>query len=78
MCSGRDTRRSLDHSALHANLLRVQPLFAFCIDEGGEDNCGGRAGHGDGLAMVIFEMATRRSRSTGFLSEIIPLGFARG
>ena len=52
-----------DHASLYANLLRVRPLFAFCVDEGGEDACGaaGDVGvPGDGLPLVVFEMARRR------------------
>ena len=48
---------TFDHAALHANLLRVQPLFFFCVDEGGEDHCGG--GRGDALPLVVFEMAKK-------------------
>ncbi|KAJ8601494.1 hypothetical protein CTAYLR_006713 [Chrysophaeum taylorii] len=50
----------LDHASLHRDLLRVRPLFAFCIDQGGEDDCGGN-NHGDGLPLVIFEMAHRHT-----------------
>lgn len=56
---------SLDHSKLHANLMRVRPLFAFCIDEGGEDGCGGNLLAGDGLPLVVFEMARRKRPGVG-------------
>ena len=49
-----------DWAHLHANLLRVRPLFAFCVDDGGEDGCGEGDLPGDGLPLVVFLMATRR------------------
>ncbi|KAH8082922.1 SET domain-containing protein [Aureococcus anophagefferens] len=41
-----------DWAYLHANLLRVRPLFAFCVDDGGEDGCGEGDLPGDGLPLV--------------------------
>jgi hypothetical protein len=43
-----------DWAYLHANLLRVRPLFAFCVDDGGEDGCGEGDLPGDGLPLVVF------------------------
>jgi len=50
-----------DHAALHANLLLVRHLFAFCVDGGGEDGCGGEALPGDGLPLVVFEMSRKKA-----------------
>lgn len=54
-----DVLQAQDHAALFANLMKVRHLFAFCIDEGGQDGCG-RLPIGDGLPLLVFEMATRR------------------
>mmetsp|Transcript_27264 Transcript_27264/g.97456 ORF Transcript_27264/g.97456 Transcript_27264/m.97456 type:complete len:249 (-) Transcript_27264:1099-1845(-) len=43
----------LDHATLHANLLKVRPLFRFCVDEG--------ACVPDALPLVVFEMARRKA-----------------
>ena len=67
-----DVLAAKDHADLHANLLRVQPLFAFCVDEGGEDDCGGQD-RGDALALIVFDMwrksqQSRKRRHTSSLS----------
>lgn len=49
-----------DHAELFRNLLLVRHLFAFCIDQGGQDGCGGLP-KGDGLPLVIFELAARNT-----------------
>lgn len=41
-----------DHAALHANLLRVRALFAYCVEQGDCDQ-------GDALPLVAFEMDRR-------------------
>lgn len=50
-----------DHRRLFKNLQKVRHVFAFCIDEGGEDGCG-KMPIGDGLPLVVFEMSTKVKR----------------
>ena len=55
--------RRYDHASLFENLMRIRPLFAFCVDGGGEDGCG-RGGSlgvpGDGLPFLVYEMFSRK------------------
>lgn len=62
--------RKLNHAALFSNLMRVRPLFAFCVDGGGEDGCGRGKSigvPGDGLPFLVYEMFARKLNAPGIL-----------
>ena len=55
-----ETLRSADHALLHANLLRVRPLFAWCLaTKGACDERRRRQLTFDALDLTVFEMSQR-------------------